>query len=630
MTSVVKKWMCAGFIFLSTFVVCGFFVGDLWYREDDLGQIINGLMRTGDDIKRVFSADEREFLTPSNYKRSKANVVSGFYRPIKHIFFTLIYNLFGLEPKAYFWFHVGVHALNSVLLFVIFSYWFPLWISLIGGCMFAFYPEMSWLTWAATLHNSLATLFLFLSFLCFYVFWYARSRLWALSWYLLSGLTFLVSICSRENGVFYPIFMFFGVFLLFRQEDKTWGVSVLSALKKTWIFFAVNGIYVLVRLWAYGIETLDRTYYNLFLRFPFLARLLLAPASSEQVTLQTLNTSTSGLTFSSSPVSKPGIFEKISKIFLKWASALYALDGESYFGIFLIGLISFLMLIFLYYAYSRSWQLFLFLAVGFWCFAWPGIVAYPSPRYINSAYPLFIGMIIAGVAYLSQQQSKSKRLLGSVALFICCIATLKGAYYNACALRDAGVATMQMRNERYAPFFTQNDLSCDRYFIVIGSPFVSDIESIFRYFLNDLSVTLVHEPFVTVAEHGSFGCNLDYRIKGVPSTVTPIHGGYRITSHDPEHCGLWLRFSDKPIVWSEHDKAYRWTSENYQPDRWYQCSLGKFMIHAMVNHELVSDMSIIIDKKWLRDEMVVVSWDTMKGRYYKVSVDHLENKLKSS
>jgi hypothetical protein len=236
---------------------------------------------------------------------------------------------------------------------------------------------------------------------------------------------------------------------------------------------------------------------------------------------------------------------------------------------------------------------------------------------------LLIAVLVAGIVDLLARRKVLQRLFGYAMTFLCVVAIVKGGYCNAWSIRGAGESTMQMRNERYAPFFATNTLAHDSHFILIGSPFVSDIENIFQYFLNDLHVTLVHEPFATFAERGSFGCSLDYRIKGVPSTIIPLEGGFRITSQDPAHCGLWLRFSDKPIVWSERDKAYRWTSQDYQPDRWYRCSLGKFMIHAMVNHELVSDMSVVIDSKWLSNKTVFVSWDTMLGRYYILPSGHL-------
>lgn len=146
-------------IFVLTFCLLGFAVDTFWFREDDLGTILNGIIRSWDDFVRVFSADCRSFITPANYQRTSPNVISGFLRPMQNALFSVVYYFWGVSPHAYLLTHVAFHAANTALFFILCSLFLPLGYSWLAGLMFAFYPNISWLTWIGTVQNSLATFF---------------------------------------------------------------------------------------------------------------------------------------------------------------------------------------------------------------------------------------------------------------------------------------------------------------------------------------------------------------------------------------------------------------------------------------------------------------------------------------
>ncbi len=180
-----------------------------------------------------------------------------------------------------------------------------------------------------------------------------------------------------------------------------------------------------------------------------------------------------------------------------------------------------------------------------------------------------------------------------------------------------------MFEERYAQFFREHTFSKETNFVLLGSPFVSDIQNIFQYFMKDLSVSLAHELFATVAERGYFGCRGDYRSSGVESIIKPIPGGYRFISHDEEHCAWWMHFSDHPMRWSATDGAYRWSEKPYELGIWHDSPLGQFKINKIVDNRYVTDISFTIDKKWLNQHTVIVSWDTLQGKYITLDSNHL-------
>lgn len=625
----IKKVVLGCVIFVTTLLVFGLSVDQMWYREDDLGQIINGIMRTKEDVIRVFTADEREFIVPVNFKRSKANVLSGFLRPIKNIFFTGIYAVWGLNVKAFYWQHVVIHALNAVLFFFLLSLFMSCWFAVLGGLLFAFFPDNSWLVWIAATHNSLSTMFLLLSFIFYRRYFLESSRLY----YLLAGVMFFLSLLSRENAVFFPFWMFAGLWLYYVSNKNSWWQSMRNACAQSWIFFAANVLYVLWRLVAFGIQTLDRTFYNLALRFPYLSKFMC---------FQQLGPATNTVAAAPAPVVVEPVVQVVAHSFtwwhmiiqksmvlldrlFSWSSIMFCVSSHTMHEKIIIIAWWLIFGVFCWIAYRGCYALLLFFIIGFYCFSWQAFVAYPAARYINSAYPVIIAMVVFGLYFLYQEQkTKTSGIIFSIMLACTGYSLVTGVHNNAERLHSHA-ANMVSFEQRYAQFFNEHTFTPGTDFILLGSPFVSDIQNIFQYFMGDLNIKLAHELFATVAERGYFGCQGDYRSKGVPSRIEPIPGGFRFISLDPDHCAWWMHFSDHPMQWSAKDGAYRWMAEPYQEGVWYDCSIGKFCINKRFETMYIIDVSFVIDKKWLTPKTVVVSWDTMHGKYIVLDAGHLEN-----
>lgn len=620
-------------LFIITFGILGFSVHELWFREDDLGTIVNGLIRNWNDFVRVFSSDCRSFIVPVNYRRTEPNFISGFLRPVQNVFFTIIYYLWDFNPHAYYLVHVGLHALNAVLLFYLASLFVPISLSVLAGFLFAFYPNVSWLPWIGTMQNSLSTLFLLASVILFYKFLVRPKSSGAFCLLVSSGILYFISLLSRENGLMIPVWLFLGVYLLYSQKDQKFWQKLKISLNYTLVFFIANITFVAMRIWAFGFGTLGRTYNNLFIRFPWLTKWVsffsptvqtISPVTPDQ-TIQTVsqvvqtvthvqtsvNTNVSVSFFDSISLK----FSGLSKYILSWLGTLFELPASTVLQQVCIYLLGLFFLLFLLRAYHEHKKLLLWLTFGLMCGLWPGLLAYPCSRYINLGYPFFIIMIVVGVYLLTRDTNKKyARFLIPCIWVLSSLACIKGAYQNSCELKTIGYGAWDY-NKRFEKFCISHTFDKKVNLILLGSPFVSDIQNIFQVGFKNLDMSVAFELFSTFAEKNSFGCKGDYQIRNVPSKFVKIPDGFRFISGDKEHCAMWMQFSDHPIRFNPEHRSYEWTKDNYETNRWYQSSMGKFMIHELVDGKYITDISFIFDPVWINEHTVFVTWNTMTGEY---------------
>lgn len=617
------------FIFVTVFLILGFAVDKIWFREDDLGTILNGLIYNLRDFVRVFSTDCRSFITTVNYTRTAPNFISGFLRPMQNVFFSLVHWWCGTNANAYFLVHVALHAINATLFFALSSLFMPSLLACAASLLVALYPDVSWLMWIATVQNSLTLFFILLAALSFYRYW----RIGLYRWYIVSGLMFLLSIFSRENTIFLPFWVFVGALCfpaLFTPAGCLsahvggWLSAIKNAFVKTWIFFAGFAFYAFVRVLAFGFDTLPRT----------LNRLLLLAQQTRMAPAYLTNAKTS--------VAPPTVFSAhASQHFFQsildaiwWLCSFLQNQTRAWCEVFLkfsprtfllwlaFIALSIFLVSFLLYAYREKRKELLWLFFGMFLLAWPGVVTYPNARYLNVVFPLFVFVIAYGAYLLFKQKNIVwKNVTLSLVTMAGIALGFVGIQENRKNLYNTGLERYNYK-ARFDAFFSAYDVSEVKRFVFLSSPFISDIQNVFRAYTNR-NVDVVADPFTTLAERGCMGCRESYRTVGVASSVELDGNAFRLRAIDKEFCGWWLRHSDLPVVWDGKQRVYSWSSNQYRQGQWYACSIGKFRINQLANGDCASDMSFVIDKKWIDRHTAFVAWDSMHGRYYVVAPHRL-------
>lgn len=627
-----KKSILGAVLLLLTFSVYYFSVGKMWFVEDDLGVIMKGLIRKPADIPRIFATDQRDYLTAENYRRTKPNVVSAIYRPLQNVFFSVVYAIAGLNVKAYYAMAVATHAINAMLFFFLLAMCIPVWLALIGGFLFAFYPENGMLTWISTYNNSQSIMFLLLC-LIFYARYYQRKEqdpAAAEYGVLAASLSFyLLSLFSRENGMFMPFWLVGAVFLSSFTKLSFWQ-SFKKTFFRTMPIFIVLTLYVGARMGAFGVSTLDRTVRNFAYRFPVLTKWInvepVKPVVAGKVNDKKPKTVREAVALQlsdSKPTHKPTLGNRLKNYMIAWSNCIFMKDMTNKKGIELL-LMWLMVMALCLIAFYGNYVYLLILLLGVIVFSWQAVVAYPCARYLNISYPFFILIAVGGASLMLKRISARGRPVAAALFFLLFLyAGGQGIRRNSLTV-NSSAAKMATFYEQYNEFFQKHSISPTANIIVLGSPFVADIQNIFQYFTGNLDMHVYHEPFATVAKKGVFGCQQPFMTERVRSSYTPIPGGFRFTSHD-KHCAMWHWLSDFPVVWAKESRSYVWSSNFAQTNQWELCSLGKFNIHQRIDGRLITDISFVFDKEWLQGETVVVGWDSIKGNYTVLDSSHLSS-----
>ena len=274
--------------------------------------------------------------------------------------------------------------------------------------------------------------------------------------------------------------------------------------------------------------------------------------------------------------------------------------------------------------YRKHLKTFVVLLSGVIFFSWPGIVAYPNPRYINAVYPFLIFIFIYGI-YLFSKESITRYIKLPFLLLCLSLAVLsirQGIYKSIGGIKN-GAKNSLIYKSTFEQFFKENKFNKNVNFIIFGVPFASDLKQIFQVFLNDLDLQVAYMRHSSLACKGSMGCRQDYKIKDVQSKIIPVKEngcvGFRLVSLDENHCGWWMSFSHFPLRWSAQERAYVWSNKLLEIGEWHDYSMGKFKIHKRLLTKQITDVTFLIDNKWIDKNTVFVTWDTVNGKYVTIN-----------
>lgn len=150
----------------------------------------------------------------------KARIRFGYnsmYRPLQLLSYALDYRIWGLNPAGYHLTNIFIHALNSILVYSLFSLITVTPIAKIIAILFAVHPiHTSVVSYISSRADLLAALFMLASIIFFFKF----IRLNLKRFYALSLLSAGLALICRENALTIPVFILLVLFILKPKPRK--------------------------------------------------------------------------------------------------------------------------------------------------------------------------------------------------------------------------------------------------------------------------------------------------------------------------------------------------------------------------------------------------------------------------
>jgi len=139
-----KKIMLSVLIFTIVLAILGLPYGAWGFINDDYGFILYSKIQRLPEIFRFFGAhDIGEAFNPPNYSHITRSFFSVMYRPMQFVLFGLETYFLGIQPYRLLLLIISFHALISVALFNLFTYFFGYTLAFFGALFFALHPSFA-------------------------------------------------------------------------------------------------------------------------------------------------------------------------------------------------------------------------------------------------------------------------------------------------------------------------------------------------------------------------------------------------------------------------------------------------------------------------------------------------------
>lgn len=245
-----RKWPHSLWLFIIPLFAIALYLNTLGngFVYDDIPQVVqNPWIRSFHNIAAIFTSGAWGF----------AGETANYYRPLMHIFYMLLYALFGLNPIGFHVFNVIVHAGVSLLVFVLASRFLgddqptprrpALSAAGSAGLLFAAHPiHTEAVSWVSGIPDLSFTFFCLASLLLYMRL--PAERIPSLHpYYLLSVFLFFLAALCKETALIFPLLVI--AYDHFMREDRwTLWHRVAGCLP----FLSVVVVYFLLRAQALG------------------------------------------------------------------------------------------------------------------------------------------------------------------------------------------------------------------------------------------------------------------------------------------------------------------------------------------------------------------------------------------
>jgi protein O-mannosyl-transferase len=201
-------------------------------------------------LNHQFVHDDTSLITQSAAVRDLqwgAILGYGGYRPVRTLTYAINYALGGENPFGFHLFNVLLHAVNSVLVFLLLARWrLPLFAAGVAGLLFAVHPvQTAAVAYVSGRKDILATAFILLGCLAYTSFRERRSKGLA----VVAVLFFVLSILSKEVGIVFPALVLLADALILRVREKgssglegSFVQRVVGGLGRAPVFYLVSAL----------------------------------------------------------------------------------------------------------------------------------------------------------------------------------------------------------------------------------------------------------------------------------------------------------------------------------------------------------------------------------------------------
>lgn len=218
---------------------------------DDYGMFWNTKVNSISEIKNFFNGTkllDGSFIKPSNFVEDGKTFFSVFYRPIGCTIFAFYNYLFSFAPYKYLLAMIFFHALNSVLVFLLFLNIFELFTAFFAALLFAFHiSQVNWVAWISAQIVVFNLTFVLLSLLCVKKCLDKYSHIWI----SFAAIFYGFSIFLRENSILLPFWILISLMLYskyIKRSKISFIPNFINSVKITFPLFLVTIFYLLVRI----------------------------------------------------------------------------------------------------------------------------------------------------------------------------------------------------------------------------------------------------------------------------------------------------------------------------------------------------------------------------------------------
>lgn len=174
---------------------------------------------------------------------------SNYYRPLLLLSFAFNYLIGEIRPLGYHLVSNGFHVANGILVFLLLSPFIKFRASFIAALLFLIHPvQTEAVTYISGRGDPMSVFFMLSALWLFLRFQKTKKRLWFFG----SLVSMILGVLSRETAALFPLFLM--IFYMSFIPAQKFLYSLKGAFIKTLPFFAISGVYTVLRLTVLNFE----------------------------------------------------------------------------------------------------------------------------------------------------------------------------------------------------------------------------------------------------------------------------------------------------------------------------------------------------------------------------------------